>query len=392
MNAADGHLTSKGASGSQPAYDYRLCITLRPAAERGMQVQIDSSRPLFAARLFEGKTPEHALAMLPTLFNVCGRAHQAAAAGAFDSLLNAELADTNRHRTRRRAVLTESLREHLLRLYLDWPQLMGAALDFDAIGHINHVCAAQMQPEPHAQAAAVLRELIEHRALTMPASEFRRIDSGQALLRWARRSEGAPARFINWLSQHDALEPRAMPAPLVALDAVSLTHYLDAENWAAFVARPRWEDQCRETGPFARQAEHPMIRDLEARRGGGLMTRYAARLLDVADATHELLDCDHERPWGCAHAGLAMVEASRGTLVHRVVLDAHGRISRYRILAPTEWNFHPEGAAVRLLEAIPCTPETDVSLLARLAVHAVDPCVGFDLRLHGVTRSEPVHA
>ena len=392
MNAVQGHLKSRGAEASQGAFDYRLCITLRPAAPGRVRVEIDSSRPLFAARLFEGKTPEQALVMLPSLFNVCGRAHQAAAAGAFDSLLKAGLAAPGRQHTRRRAVLAESLREHLLRLHLDWPQLMGAALDFEALGQINRVCSDLLRSEASAKAAGPLREFIERRTLMIPGADFRRIDSREELLRWAQRSDSAPARFIDWLSQHDVLAPSAMPLPLKELDAGRMQHHLDAENWADFVARPQWDEQCRETGPFARHAEHALIRDLQARRGGVLMARYAARLLDVADAAHELLDADGEQPWGRAESGLAMVEASRGTLVHRVVLDAQRHICRYRILAPTEWNFHPEGIAVRLLESIPCTPGSDISLLARLAVHAVDPCVGFDLRLQGVTPMEPAHA
>ena len=52
------------------------------------------------------------------------------------------------------------------------------------------------------------------------------------------------------------------------------------------------------------------------------------------------------------------------------------------MLAPTEWNFHPRGIAASLLEAIPAgLADAQREHLARLVVHAVDPCVAFDLRL-----------
>ena len=44
--------------------------------------------------------------------------------------------------------------------------------------------------------------------------------------------------------------------------------------------------------------------------------------------------------------GLGLVESARGCLCHRVAVAA-GRVSDYKILAPTEWNFHPEGPLTR---------------------------------------------
>ena len=50
--------------------------------------------------------------------------------------------------------------------------------------------------------------------------------------------------------------------------------------------------------------------------------------------------------------GLGQVQAARGLLVHRVAIRA-GRVADYRILAPTEWNFHPQGAAALGLATLP---------------------------------------
>ena len=47
--------------------------------------------------------------------------------------------------------------------------------------------------------------------------------------------------------------------------------------------------------------------------------------------------------------GFAAVNSARGRLYHRLKLDGGGRIVDYAIVAPTEWNFHPDGPFVRLL-------------------------------------------
>ncbi|MEZ5703328.1 MAG: hypothetical protein R3E42_17330 [Burkholderiaceae bacterium] len=52
--------------------------------------------------------------------------------------------------------------------------------------------------------------------------------------------------------------------------------------------------------------------------------------------------------WGALQpqpgVGLAWVEMARGLLVHQVTLDAGGdSVGRCRVVAPTEWNFHPLG-------------------------------------------------
>jgi hypothetical protein len=56
-------------------------------------------------------------------------------------------------------------------------------------------------------------------------------------------------------------------------------------------------------------------------------------------------------------------------------------VSDYKILAPTEWNFHPEGPltrgllGARVAEAAAPPVRRAVALLAT----ALDPCVGFEL-------------
>ena len=76
--------------------------------------------------------------------------------------------------------------------------------------------------------------------------------------------------------------------------------------------------------------------------------------------------------------GVGQIEAARGRLAHAVELNGE-KVSRCSILAPTEWNFYPEGAAARGLARIAERGGKHCADLARLFVTAVDPCVGADV-------------
>jgi coenzyme F420-reducing hydrogenase alpha subunit len=86
--------------------------------------------------------------------------------------------------------------------------------------------------------------------------------------------------------------------------------------------------------------------------------------------------------------GLGASSAARGLLVHRVALLGEAdraTIADYRILAPTEWNFHPAGVVATALSELGERIELDAPQLearARLVVTAVDPCVDYRLGLN----------
>ena len=77
---------------------------------------------------------------------------------------------------------------------------------------------------------------------------------------------------------------------------------------------------------------------------------------------------------------LGAVETARGLLLHRVRL-VDGRVAHYQIVAPTEWNFHPDGALVRGLRTMVADDDETLEQRARLAVQALDPCVAFRIEV-----------
>jgi coenzyme F420-reducing hydrogenase alpha subunit len=79
--------------------------------------------------------------------------------------------------------------------------------------------------------------------------------------------------------------------------------------------------------------------------------------------------------------GLAQTEAARGRLIHHVQIQQQ-KISNYQILAPTEWNFHPQGLIAKSLTNLTPKHPEQLDQLARLVINAIDPCVGYSLRIH----------
>jgi len=126
--------------------------------------------------------------------------------------------------------------------------------------------------------------------------------------------------------------------------------------------------------------------------GPGLLARYVAVLLEIAEVYAALeaslkqrgMETKHNKQSGF---GLGTVEAARGRLLHRVVLKGD-TVEDYQIVAPTEWNFHPEGVLKQALLGIK-GDAVGIDQKAKLLIHAMDPCVQFSLQ---VKRQEKVHA
>lgn len=113
----------------------------------------------------------------------------------------------------------------------------------------------------------------------------------------------------------------------------------------------------------------------------GSAARLLARLVELARLPARLVGDGLAvvRAWSLGEGvGVAGVETSRGLLLHIVRLDA-GRVTDYRILAPTEWNFHPAGPLAEALAAMP--PGAGLAERARRVVASLDPCVACQVEI-----------
>lgn len=228
--------------------------------------------------------------------------------------------------------------------------------------------------------------------LGVSCREFSRLDDCATFDHW-RQSHDTPAtRFLNRLCAIDipSTGERPTPGPLPELPSESLAKALGDPQAMDFVARPRWNGLCHETGPYSRCHDAPLLAVLSRR--GALTPRYTARLLELIHTLEEI-EALYRLPATAvgAEGGLACVEAARGRLAHWIRLDGE-RVAQYRILAPTEWNFHPQGIAAQLMSLIPPGPAQTVLCQARLVIAAIDPCIGYDLEMADMPHSGPAHA
>lgn len=384
------------------ARDDRIAVSAVLAHRRVARVEISARRPLGIGRLAQGKPAEAIVALVPRLFALCAAAQGAAATLAL-SAARGEPVPPQVLAAQASAVLAERLIE-LLRGTItslagdQWPAFApqlrdvitaarrfdaGGLLEFDSIEALEHGLDALGLP------ASSFDDADAYHTWLRSGSPLARLHSAQALSARGRgesRGEGAsPQRRASTATPDRPAFAAIAVDPLTAADDLAIGRQL-LQHGAPFAARPDLAGRVPETGARARLADNPLIRSA----GTGLAGRLLARLIEARETPQRLhalrrgeCDCaDVLKATSLGHGiGLGAVECARGRLHHLIALNRDGHIVRYEILAPTEWNFHPQGPLARaLIDAPLCACEDDRYRVAAL-VAAFDPCVGFDVEL-----------
>lgn len=360
-------------------------LSLRP----GSATPIVCQRPMIGADMMRRLTEGRRASLLPDLvgavFTLCASAQRATARRAVRAAFG--LAEPPADAARDALVLAlTTAREHLQRCALDLPTLLpqpGLVPDAgwmrDAPVRALPARADGPARDALATAAAALPGWLERRFFGLPPArwlEAWQADADGWLQHWSCTHEHPFARWL--LAVRD--DARAFTLPGRALGLVA-----EGEpGWCAFAAdlaadpqraeRPLWHGLPAESGAWTRAAAPQAVPTLWHRLG--------ARLADLARlALHP-----HDAPLAAGALtlapgeGIAWSEMSRGLLVHWVRLEAGpqavdvARAELYRVIAPTEWNFHPDGALARAL----AVPGMDAAR-ARLAAAVMDPCLPVDL-------------
>jgi len=382
----------------------RLEIDLHRKGEAVDKVVISSARPVQIARLFVGKTVAETLQTVPLVFSVCAMAQSSAAALACERAEGLSGFEDTQN-AREMIVMAESVREHLLRIALDWPQyipdppepmdvrwvmgLPGAMRGALFASGAAFESGARPQVDKAASGALVadLGKFLKREVYGEDIEIWQNRKSFDTIKDWAERAGTLPARLLQsvisrgWVRAGDG-ETHFLPR---INDAEMLVRFLHDDS-GMFAARPVWDDRPCETSALSRQAENPLIKSLMAHCGCGLLTRLCARLCELARLPQDMLERLEMNGTGVRPGrqsgdyGIAQVEAARGRLVHMVEIE-NGTVRDYRILAPTEWNFHPRGPAVRALARLRGADDAELKMQASLLISAIDPCVGFEVRV-----------
>ena len=364
----------------------RIDITFQPRADAPASVSIQSTRPQLAQKLLAGRTPEEAAHLVGLIFSLCGKAQRVAAEAAC-AAAQGVLADES-GKDRETAVLLELAQEHAWRLLLNWPEQAGAPLGI-APDMASLLKLRQSVGDP-TRFAATLSDLLTTNLLGEPAADWLARDLA-GFDAWRRAGPTPTARLFAALGD-GADAGISQVALLPSLGRLQNEAALDLARLALetpeFCAQPLWHDAPAETGALARLQEQPLLAAWVEQRGRGAGARLLARLLELAALPGRLLADFADLPdagsvlvraWSLGdNGGLAGVETSRGLLLHVVRLQA-GKVAEYRIVAPTEWNFHPAGALAQALSGL--APGDDLAARARLVAQSLDPCVAFGIEV-----------
>jgi len=354
----------------------RIDIRLQRRGDAPATVAIHSTRPQLAQKLMAGRTPEEAAHLAGLVFSLCGKAQRVAAEAACAAAAG-HLPDAASSRERDVAVLLELAQEHAWRLLIDWPQQAGIAPDMTSLIALRQAAA---EPGRFAEALAVL---LRNTLLGEPAESWLQRDLA-GFDAWRRAGSTPSARLFAELGEGadtGISQTRLLP-PLHRLeDAAAHDLAQRALDTPAFCGEPLWQGAPAETGALARVCEQPLLAAWIAQRGRGAGARLLARLLELAELPARLSGAGPAlvRAWHLGeNGGLAGVETSRGLLLHGVVLR-EGKVAEYRIVAPTEWNFHPTGP---LAQALANLAEGDnLEARARLVAQSLDPCVAYGIEV-----------
>lgn len=368
-----------------------LSVSLRIRDDRVAAVLIRSTRMVQAARLFAKRPPAEVLHLLPAVFSLCGTAQAMTGLNAMEKAA-AITASSAQKAARALLVLAETVTEHGLTIARDWPVLAGGQPRLDHAKRIRGALAGlrgTLFPQGDWLSPGGGTLVADHDRIRTAIDQARQSitqllghDIGELVL---------PIAFQAWLERDPAHLPGLVQAkgwagigagpflPMPELGPPDLAARMATDRDGQYLARPDCAGRVFETGSLAHWSWHPLISDLMDRHGAGLLPRLAARLVALAEGLREMEELVRDLKQepacslpGLSGEGLALTEAARGLLAHRVVLK-DGKISQYQILAPTEWNFHPEGPLVRALHGLPAGP--DLEWQARLLVNALDPCV-----------------
>lgn len=339
-------------------------LHVRPGAARPHA--LSGTRPDWAATLGRGKPADTLPGLLSAVFNLCAHAHALCAQAAIDAARGIEAPPCTAR------LRDETLREHLRRVLLDWPVQLSD------------------RPSPQASEALATCPVLRADAADTLDAWFERHLLGCSPQAWLAAYDADPvAAFAGWrdegatwlaalMAEIAPVADRRLPvaAPLrVHADEHALRTLADclaADD--GFSRLPDIDGQCAETGCWTRLGNAPVPPAASAR-----MAARIAEAVRLATADARAILRSGQLFLGPGE-GLAWAEMARGLLVHRVKLDPTGTVvNQCRVLAPTEWNFHPQGAVAASLEAMdPQTP--DVARCVAVLMSAWDPCVRYDLQ------------
>lgn len=313
-----------------------------------------------AARVLAGMAADEAARTVPLLFSICARSQALAARQALDAAAGSPAHLGAAHE----AALVETACEHVRALLVEWPRVLG--------GHVDPRGLAATRRALAATAIAALADIAQAHVYAQPPAEWLRLSSVAELRAWAHDGATVPAQVLATLFSGDPALGAGAVALMPALSQIASELRATIDDVDGFARSPVLAGLPVETGPLARNRDVPVVAAVCERYGHGVAARVTARLADLARLLGDAAGIATSTQAVGDGVSIAAVETARGLLVHRACVR-DGRVRDYRIVAPTQWNFHPDGAFAQGLVGRPDTSALPAE--AAIVLAAIDPCV-----------------
>ena len=356
-------------------------------------LSIESTRPQGLTRMLQNRSIVEAHQVVSLLFSVCRRAQTVAASRVAEQLMGVSVPAEMEQR-RDEMLRLELLHEHLWTLLVQLPPRLGLPARTECMAEASQILRCAMSAMDRRSVLSGIYG-IKANADELPAV----VDLAGWAAQLCRSLYAADNSLTDELVEATRLQDWRSDYHLCGLQSFygeDLVSRLIGDP--AFGHQPQWQQQPRETGAVVRQAACPQVFQV-LQQGWCLQPRLLAILLEVKFLLDWLTAgstrADAEKKDGCINISngniespsprfaLSQLETARGGLIHGVELDPdRERIQRYWIIAPTDWNFHPQGVLHTMVDTLREAEEAEARHRLSLLVMMMNPCVGWEVQGH----------
>ncbi|MFY0678525.1 MAG: nickel-dependent hydrogenase large subunit [Neptuniibacter sp.] len=358
------------------------------------QVDLTSSRPQKVTSLFNGKLLLDLLNLIPMLYSLCGIAQKVAALRAAESALDIKVSPEV-DQGRNLLVQAETARELGLRLFTDWypdergvkAELMkwfaGVKDDYDWALQLNPVSSRSVNPADVADKLHAILEPVLSKKPDSGTTENAEDDIWESSVLQSLKPE-----LESFFSRSQLVELKRGCPDLDIEDPTSqhkIAESLKSSKAYQFCAAPEINGEKFESSVYTRSLRFNKLKNKEFNGGvKALLFRLNALECMLRSMPEQIKSGSKSSLIYSDVTGMGIVQAARGVLIHHMELDGHSVsdsvITDYKIVAPTEWNFHPQGTFVKMLEGSRVSLE-QLPILVESLIRLIDPCVGWQLEL-----------
>ncbi|SHN91517.1 nickel-dependent hydrogenase large subunit [bacterium endosymbiont of Bathymodiolus sp. 5 South] len=381
-------------------------ITIKVITNSGVakETLITSSRPLHIPQLFIDQPVQKVAETLDSLYQLCNTAHRFAFLRLLDKCKVISLSE-NEVLAYQLLLDLETIREHCFSISSKWrindnQKINKNMIDLLAtLKEINSTLFSVGNPlsllDKTLQSFACIKNLVEklktQLTLTLIGEQFNAetvFSNIHNFDYWIKTQSSDCAIFLHNIQQSkfgDLGKVKTQFLPNITTAEITVLL-----NDDAFIAQPSHNGICYETTPYTRQINHPLIQQLSAKYDAGLLSRVATQLLEIFELMSRVKgnytqiyseDIHYNKVASIdATSAIVEVEAARGKLIHSLTVQGD-QVKAYRILSPTQWNFHPQGILKQMIQALNFNNKQDLVNKITLLVNAIDPCVGYKIKV-----------